>query len=97
MGHIYTYRVIIIYNSFTFLIQSYGYLSLVIINTHLLTILLQVPSLSDVVLSAYRVLSGQRILFTGSFCLVQKEISNLVVKHGATVGQYMLQYKKTLL
>uniref|UniRef100_A0A8B8BUY0 Poly [ADP-ribose] polymerase n=1 Tax=Crassostrea virginica TaxID=6565 RepID=A0A8B8BUY0_CRAVI len=36
--------------------------------------------------SKSKVMSGQRILFTGSFCLVQKEIANLVVKHGATVG-----------
>lgn len=89
MGQIYTYRVIILDTELWLLVPGNH------INTPLLTILLQVPSLTDVVLSAYRVLSGQRILFTGSFCLVQKEIANLVVKHGATVGQYT--YQKTLL
>ncbi|XP_062589325.1 uncharacterized protein LOC134250975 [Saccostrea cucullata] len=33
-----------------------------------------------------KVLKDQKILFTGAFCLTQKEITDLVVKHGATTG-----------
>jgi hypothetical protein len=35
----------------------------------------------------YSALKGQKILFTGAFCLTQAQMSELAVKHGATTGK----------